>query len=375
MTTLVLGLVDRIKKTRIVKESLEVISIASETYQLYKKDMILAKSEQVPIRKAEDLYFEAATKVTHQKPKQIHTRLDYRTIAFSAENFRKAKNISTLSFNELTERLSNFVDSGMISFKQFLEIIEVKYDSLKSKYAYSINRSKAILKNLGTEMNFFRSFLLDTLSQMLVNFFDKLSLGQAYESVCLVAKTSFNFFNLYAHSVQSYTKGVLNDIGEYLLSFTILKSAKAYLTNEIDNIRTSWIYFSKVLNKNEVSLLLLKDYVFDKLVTSFDSNRKLIAIIFRENWKIIKSFFENLDFEVFYSPDDSVKLVKDTRLLMSILTEDKSEAPSQEQPKQKQIVVEESLTEKEIIEEVLMEHQKSGKQHAKHHLNKHPNHA
>lgn len=363
MTTILMSVINRVKDTQVVRDSLDMLTIASEAYQLYKKDLMLAQNEKVPIRKAEDLYFEAVTKVTHETPKKVTARPDYKLIAFSAENLRKARDVSEKSFNNAAKTLKNGKDMIANLACQIMKMIEVKIDYLKNNYGYLMNRSSVIMKNLRSELMYFMSHSYDFTTQVIASVLQKLSLADFAQVIFHNSKAFLLNINFYAHCLKNYTLGFLSDVNKSLNNFNFYHKTMEMLSGEFTNLRHGIDFVIGTIMKNEKSLVHLKDYTVDNVKNSFDKNLKLVQLIFGENLKLLKYFFSEMDFEVFYSPKDSFKVVEDSKTIISMLTG--------QRPKEQSNVIE--ITETIIYEEVPVQTQHQGNQHhaSQHHSNQH----
>ncbi len=315
-----MSVLNRVKETQLVRESLDVLTIASEAYQGYKKDLMLAKNENVPVRKAEDIYFEAVTKVTHHTPKKVMARPDYRLIAFSSENLRKARDVSERSFSNLRTR--NNVVANIIN--QIQKMSEVKIDSLKNNYGYIMNRASVVMKNLRSELMYFMSHSYDFTAQVVASVLQKLSLADFAQFAVQNSKAFLLNINFYAHCLKNYTVGFLSDVNQRLNNFNLYHGAMEVMSREFANLRNGFNFVAGTIRQNNKSLGHLTDYTIDNVKNSLDKNWKLVQIMFHENWKLLKSFFSEMDFEVYYSPKDSFKVVEDSKTIASMLTGQRS---------------------------------------------------
>lgn len=357
-----MSVIDRIKDTRVVRDSLDMLTIASETYQLYKKDLMLAKNEQVPIRKAEDLYFEAVTKVTHESPKRIQSRPDYKLIAFSAVNLRKARDVSEKSFANAAKTVKSGKDMVMNFADQIQKMTEVKIDYMKKNYGYLMNRVTVILKNLRSESKYFMSHSYDFAAQIIASVLQKLSLADLANLTFQNSKALLLNVNFYAHCLKNYTLGFLSDINKGLSSFKLYHRAIEIMSREFINLRKGFNFVVGAIGKNEKSLMNLKYYTVKHIKNSIDKNWKIAQIMFGENWKLLKLFFTEMDFEVFYSPKDSFKVVEDSKVILSIIAGQRSK----EEPN----VIE--IQEAVVYEDVPVDSQPQANYH---HVNHHARHA
>lgn len=320
MTTLVLNLLDRVKQTKVVKESLDMLSIASETYLLYKNDIKLLKSENVPVRAAEDLYLQAVTKVTRQKSDEVQKRPDYKLVSYSAEKLRKARKISDKSMQSASAMFGDMKSKVADTTHNAKETFDVKLETIRQQCNCIMNRGKVMAGYAKTTANHFYSVSKEMTSKLLSHLLDLKLLDRVSGVIVNNSRAFLLNLNFYAHCLKNYTLGFLNDAHDSLNSKGWYQRVAKTASTEYQNLCSALSFILSTVRRNEGSITAFRKYLTSNASTSFEKNKRMIYLLVSENWKHFKSYFGNMNFELFYSPKDSVNIAEDSRVIYSLIT-------------------------------------------------------
>lgn len=318
MTTLVLSIFDRVKQNKIVKESLDLVGIVSEVYQIYKTDLkqTTPTSSAKPI---EEVYFQACSSITHQKDEDIKSRPDYRAIEFSAKNLREARAHSSQNLQKVNQKVTEIKAKVSKAAGNAKEIAQVKIDSAKTRFNFVKNRASVVAKNIQYEVQQSARHSYERLAELVANILNSNFVSDSYANLTkniARLKEAIGFSLLMAKNI---TLDLIQNCASKLNASDLYNSARKTVSSEVSNIKQVFQYIQTTIRKNEESLQSLRKYTGDYNSNSIAKNKKLIYLLFLENWKMVKCFFGNLDFEIFYSPKDSFKVVEDATIIWKMV--------------------------------------------------------
>ena len=318
MTTLVLSIFDRVKQNKIVKESLDLVGIVSEVYQIYKTDL-KQSSPTSSAKPIEEVYFQACSSITHQKGEDIKSRPDYRAIEFSAKNLREARVQSSQNFEKVNKKVTDIKSKVSKAAGNVKEIAQVKIDTAKTQFNYLKNRATVVAKNVRYEVQQSTRYSTERLAELIASILNSSFVSENYASL---AKNASNLKQAIGFSLlmtKSLTLDLIQNCSSKLNASELYISARNTVSTEISNLRQILRYIQSTIHKNEESLQALRKYTSDYNSNSIAKNKKLVYLLFLENWRMVKCFFGNLDFEIFYSPKDSFKVVEDATIVWKMI--------------------------------------------------------
>ncbi len=315
-----LGLAKRIGEIKIVKESLDLFRIAAHVYKIHKDDLNEEKSTNKPF---EVSYFQACTFVTHKRSEETKGRVDYRAIEFFFKNLRESQRKSnkiiesilhnvSITVGKFVKAASNTKENAVICLKyavDLLRIIKNKIDDIIQNGMVEIFDSFACYAHSFHTMaaNLLNSQLIPIWFNTLKPKYTKLREFIAF-SLLINKNKIINLYNV-----------IFSKLDQHQLS----RYLKRTITNDVIHIKDTYFIATRTVKKNEVSLSRLSSYLFSHLSASFTKNKNLLVLLISENWILLKTFFRDFDFEVYYSPRKSFKIIEDVRTIVAVFSGEK----------------------------------------------------
>ncbi len=271
---------ESLKSTSIVSNGLEVCNIAYEVYNTVQSDN---KAQEA---KAEEIYANAARKVTKLPNKSIKKRLDYKLVAKSAVTGRRVKKIS----------------------KKTLKSVKTNFLKLKKE-----------IKRLSTKL---KTDILKISEYLKINFNRILSQSPEKLNTILESLKSFTS-NFYSYNMELFTK--LNDCIDVS---TLLKKSQEKLNEFKAVLVDNSVKLSETMTKNKANLQEICKYNCKQLTNGFIQNWLIIKKLVALNQNLISEYCEKLDLELFYSPKHSVKPIASLKSYYSDIFSEKTEQPN-----------------------------------------------
>lgn len=292
------SVLERVKNNTMVKNGLEVYGIAKEVYNLVNNPP--APQEGVRLNSVEELYVCAVNNVTEQSEKKIKSRLDYQVVHRSAQVCRRMKSVSIGVKRIIKKRINKTNDYLHTQYKRFKLVLRSGYimcrDQILRSNLINSKKIKQLKIQLGNYQNKATSVAKDlyTKADSFIGFDECATLTKKVSSDCV-----------------SYTKEVSNNC----LSYT--KKVSDNVLNTASSIKNKAIEGKNILvdvtTNNLVSAYKIADYSFGFAKRAVSADAAAVKIAFNTNTALLVSYLMNLELEMYYSPDQSIKLFETLR--------------------------------------------------------------
>lgn len=287
------SVIERVRNNTMVKSGLEVYGIAKEVYNLVNNPS--AADNEKRLNSVEEFYVCAAQKVTEHSEKKIKARLDYQVVHRSAQACRRVKSVSVGVKRVIKKRLNKTNDCLHVVYKRF---------KLLLRSGYIMCRDKIMMSDLVNSQK------LRQLKIQLYNYQSKI-----HTIAKDVYTTADNFVGF--EDCAAYTKRVSSDCISYTkkISTDCVLATKKVSNNVVNcgnSIKNKAIEGKNILvdvtANNLVSAYKIAGYSygFAKQMVNADANALKIAL--DANRSLLLSYLKNLELEMYYSPDQSIKL-------------------------------------------------------------------
>lgn len=264
---------EKVKNNTMFKSGLEVYSIAREVYNLVNSNNI--EDVQKPLNSAEEIYVCAAQRITEQSEKKIKSRIDYKVVHQSAMACRKVKSVAVSAKKMIKKRYNRAKEFVLNKYRMAKDIACTGYSSCKRRFMAS-------------------RFMTSKKMQKL-----KVQLYNSQNKVTTMASKLFtqvdNFVGF--KDVMKYAKKVTNDTKNYGLT---IKNKAIEGKNIIVDLTTN--------NIVSASRMAVYSYGFAKQMVQADAQAMKMA--FDTNRTLMMAYLKNLELEMYYSPDQSIKLIE-----------------------------------------------------------------
>ena len=283
---------ERMKNNTMVKSGLEVYSIAKEVYNLVNNDTSSGATKQ--FQSAEEIYVCAVHKVTDRSEKKIKSRIDYKLVHYTAQTYRKIRSVSRTIAKKIKKRYNQLKSSAAARVKSVNMMIRRGYSACKERFLESRLMRSEMLKNLKIKFYHYQN----RASVLAKNIYTQVD--------------SFIGFN----DCNQYARKVTSDIKTYYINFMDKAVDKK---NVLVDITTN--------NIASASKMAIYSYDFAKKVLMADLQAFMTAV--DTNKTLIFTYLKNLELEMYYSPDQSIKIIETIKQYANgILNKDASDSVS-----------------------------------------------
>lgn len=336
MSTLVSGIYSRsLNLAKVAKE------IVTETYKSNSSAAEYIGDIKDKILHLDQVYLDAAKKVTPSDEEDIKGLLEYRLISFGTRQLGNVTETAqkglgkvsevrdSLSENvakkkqELSKRLDdkkNQVKSIIISCKdRFTNTFEVKLSSAKTQIAGIRSKSVVLVRQAATETRARAASASRVISDQLYRAADAVNLRQFLDTV----QQKFISLGKYSLKEISQIKTNFVHLFEYLSDrirqTDLINSIKRGGKRAVDNFRSALNFLKETCVQNAKGLQKMGQDTSGFLESFSRKNRQLLSFMRAENKKLVNGYAKKLEMEVFYSPQDSVKVLDKVRSVAGYL--------------------------------------------------------
>lgn len=269
------SMLETVKNTTVVKSGFEVFSIAREVYNIVNEDT------DVPEKKAEQIYLQAASRVTKQPEPELQQRVDYKLVRQTSRTVRTATNNVRAARRRLREKTTALRKETIARFRELVELLKEKMAIVKERVnesgLWESERLKTVISNLKT-------------AKQTVLVYSQLVYKQVDEFV--------DFESCYKQA---------DELSEKCLDlYKRVKEVSVEGKNTIVDICSK--------NASSLSETVYYNYEYAKKSVSTDFGSFKEAL--QANRELFLAYVKNLDLEMYYSPEKSFKLVESLRAMM-----------------------------------------------------------
>lgn len=325
MSTIVSNLFNKVKQNKLVAESMTIYQIATEVYQTVRKD-----TEPEKVQPMEKLYLDACVHVTKTTHKEAAQRPDYKAVAFTFKNARKVQEKSKEQVGKLYET-SKTLRRNLHNQKESLQTsLSIKFSGASKKLASVQNYTAGLVKvarvELSEKLSAVQARIYDAYDSMMSSdMFIKMS-DKIREKVKF-ARDVFMFTVLTGRDLVYASASWMKD---KLASYPIYDTLCTMTSNQLQTLKKGYNYAAGTFMNNEKAALEMFNYNYNAAAHAFDQNKKVAHLFYIENKKSLSTYFKNYEMEVFYSPENSVKVFEFLRILMAVVFARKQDSEENE---------------------------------------------
>ena len=272
----------KMKNTSMIRNGIEVFNIAKEVYNIVNKTEPIESNKT--LISAEEIYVAAVQKVTQRSEKKIKAQIDYKVVHYSAQTFRKTQSIAR-STKKIIKRKYNGVKNTLHTrINQIKGVSSCGYTNCKRKLLNSHMMRSEFMKSIQNQLIYLKM--------------------KSYTFVKEIYKQIDNFVGF--DECKQIIKNLISNIkNRFDQTLKIITSAKNTTVNIFKNNMTS------------TSKVAIYSFEFTKRILQADIQALSAAI--DTNKELLLGYLKNIELEMYYSPDQSIRLVETLRKYATII--------------------------------------------------------
>lgn len=315
MTTLVSGLFTR--SLNLAKVAREIVA---ETYHSNASVAEYVEDIKDKLLHLDQVYLDAAKKVTEEKEDDIKGRLEYRLLNFGTQKLSSARD-GLQKVSEKRKKIIENVDqkkqavkADLVSKKdRFANTFSVKLRSAQETTA-SIRSKSVILVRETTEWIRSRASTTGKLLQgKLHSAAEAVDLRHFLESVQSQFIALNNFTQQEILLVKKNFQRLHDYLSDKIQGSDLVNAVKRGGTSAVNNFRAALSFLKETYIRNARSHKKTRQDTTEFFWNFIRKNRQLLSFMRAENKKLVSSYAKKVEVEMFYTPKDSVRVLGKVR--------------------------------------------------------------
>lgn len=296
------SVIQRMKNNSMIKSGLEVYNIAKEVYSLVNNKT--TSYDDSPLNSAEEIYVRATHKVTGRSEKKIKSRIDYKVVHHSAQVGRKIKSVAVGVKKVIKKRYSRGRDYVYTQFKKVQQIAHHGYLACKKRILESRMMNSERVKSLKIQLYHYQN-KINMLATVLYTQIDNFV---GFDDCAILARKVTNDIKGYVNSIKNKAiegKNIVVDV----------------TTNNVASAHKMAVY----------------SYGFAKQIVQADA--LALKVAFDTNRSLLIAYLKNLELEMYYSPEQSIKLIETIKnYANNLLNNETSDAVSHSSAREENVI-------------------------------------
>lgn len=330
MTSYVSGLYNRsLNLAKVAKE------IVADTYQSNSSAKEYIADIKDKLLHIDQVYLDAAKKVTQEDEDQLKSKLEYRVLNFGTRKLSSAKDTAQNGIRRLSdakqvvsEKVSekkrqiadklddkrNDIRQALIACRdQFSTTFEVKLESAKSRAAGLRSRSAIVYANAKEGLATRYSSVKARLTAGFEAAAEKLKLQEFLDAAREKFTRLRNFTAEEAQTLKDNFTKLYNYLTNKISGNEFVAMVRRGGAKAVENLKAALSFLKDTFVQNGQSIKRATSRV-SKFGEEFSrKNRQMLGFMKSENKKLLNNHAKKLEVEVFYTPTESVKLVEKTK--------------------------------------------------------------
>ena len=262
-------MLNKVNNLSVVKGGFEVYNIAKEVYKIVNED------EKVQEKKAEEIYKEAASKVTSQKESEIEQRVDYQVVQNASQITRKTITVAKDTQKKLLKRYLKLKAKTMVHYEQLMALLKANVKLAKERVSNNQIINSEQFKNAVKHLRI-----------------AKLSIVAFSKTLYKAVDSYVDFNECYNQSMQISNQLVEQYERVKNMASEGMKSASEVVCKNVNGLTENVSYNYQ--------------YAKQSLSTDYDSLKEVLLT----NKDLFINYIKNLELEVYYSPLKSIKIME-----------------------------------------------------------------
>jgi len=273
---------ERVKNNSMIRNGMEIYSIAKEVYNIVnnKESTDMNKS----LNSAEEIYVAAVHKVTETSEKKIKSRPDYKIVHYGAQTYRKVKSVARGTKKIMKKRFNKVKTFISARVKEVNTLLKRVYSSCKRRFLDNKLMRSERMKNLKLQLKLYQTKTNDLASE--------------------IYKQVDNFVGF--EECKNYASKLSNDV------ITYVNGAKNKVV-ESKNVIVD------VASNNIASATKMANYSYYFMKQMVDADVQALRIALDTNKSLLIAYLKNLELEMYYSPDQSIKIIETLKQYANVI--------------------------------------------------------
>lgn len=263
------SVLNKVNNLSVVKGGFEVYNIAKEVYKIVNED------EKAQEKKAEEIYKEAASKVTSQKESEIEQRIDYQVVQNASQITRKTITVAKDTQKKLLKKYLKLKTETMVHYEQLMALLKANVKLAKERVSNNQIINSEQFKNAVKHLRI-----------------AKLSIVAFSKALYSGVDSYVDFDECYNQSMQ-----ISNQLVEQYERVKNMASEGMKSVSEV---------VCKNVNGLTENVSYNYQYAKQSLSTDYDSLKEVLLT----NKDLFINYIKNLELEVYYSPLKSIKVME-----------------------------------------------------------------
>lgn len=296
------------KSTNLFQIAIQMIKLIKEESSKQVKEQDCESSSETSVPKLEEIFVEAYKIVTDEKVEEIKNKIDYKLVNTTLEASRILLQNSIFLFKTCKKTLYNGQKSTRSTIYQILQFFNQKKGQLfelgykmKNGIKSKAEDKKNIIRNSLTSARFFlKKEANDIRNSRQINEMS-LKIGDNIRFVKNLAKlSSMMSKRILANFFQKMKNKFIKN--------KLIVTANNALCLSSKKVRNSAKFLNKTATQNKQSIGKIIFGSMDFFVFIAKTNKKYVKFAMKENIRKITRHAKRVELEVFYSPEESVRI-------------------------------------------------------------------
>lgn len=341
---------NKVKDVSVINKSITFCQVAQEIMtDAYDSSNSKQEFLSEVVRKVceiDKLYLDASKKTNHQEESAIKQNFEFRVLQFTANKLSAVKNISEKEvkrISDLKTAVKTSFESKKNEIKQSIEnrtsqinesytskknaitkiiltgrnqintTFEVKIQSAKAKFLTVKSKSVCVVTNLQENVKTRCLSAKNGVSE-------KIRLtgqNQKIKEILAVVEQKMSVLNKFTSEETAALKSNLSKVRKYatdkITASEFLNSLKKNTSSQIDHLKSALNYLKNTFSKNAHCVQKFNDSNSKFAESVSSKNQQILKVMKAENKKILENYIKKFEIELFYSPEESIKVVEKIR--------------------------------------------------------------
>jgi hypothetical protein len=315
--------------------------IVTDTYQSNASATEFLEDIKDKLMHLDQVYLDAAKKVTPDQEEEIKGKLEYRILHFGTQQLTHAKDTAQKGLGkvsearqsvsegvsqrkkQLTEKIGekkNEIKAVLISCKdKFTNTFEVKLRSAQTNVAGFRSKSVILVRQASAEVRLRAASAGKALSEKIHKTAEALQLREFLDSVQerFIALGQFSLREI--AQLKKHFQRLYDYLVEKIDELDLIGAVKRGGKRAVENFQSALHFLKETCVQNARALQKMASDTSGFATNFSRKNRQLLSFMRAENKKLVNNYAKKLEMEVYYSPQDSVKVLGKVRGLLGWL--------------------------------------------------------
>ena len=347
MTTLVSSVFNKVKEVPFVNRSLAFAQVTKEivtdTYSNNSTKAEYINDIKTKLFSLDKVYLEAYKKVTHEKEDDIKNKIEYKFVNFSSGSIRTIKEKTEEGYTKISnakgdlqtkihnkkQALVDKWEEQKSTIKNFLvtnkdkvsNTINVKITSAKNKVESIKSKSVCLSRSLKDGVKARAVSLKDRVSEEI----EKRLQSERLKDILTYMGDKYTKINKLTKEQADYLRQGFSTAHKYLTDQVTSSKMTKYVVSstkaQLEHFKNALDFIKETFYQNTVSVKKLADRNGKFLDSVKTKNKQIFSYMGSENKRLMTNYVKKLELELYYSPEESVKLVDKFKSLFALVWE------------------------------------------------------